>query len=121
MSFIEKFFVFVFGLIAGLVFALPLVVGYCLVDGIVLSVLWTWFAVPIFGLPSLGIAAALGVSLVWNWLCPQPRSLFAAGSTAAQKAKDQAQATKQSVAAFFEPLVRAAMTLLLGYVIHLFV
>jgi len=32
--------------------------------GFVLSIIWNWFMVPIFNLPSLGIAAAIGVALV---------------------------------------------------------
>ncbi len=39
--------------------------------GFVLSMLWGWFLVPIFGLPTLGIAAAIGISLVSTFLTYQ--------------------------------------------------
>lgn len=39
--------------------------------GYVLSILWAWFAVPVFGLPALGIAAAIGVALVISFLTHQ--------------------------------------------------
>lgn len=32
--------------------------------GLAASVLWGWFAVPIFGLPALGVAQAYGIALV---------------------------------------------------------
>ena len=39
--------------------------------GYVLSILWGWFAVPIFHLPPLGIAQAIAVSLVVSMLTHQ--------------------------------------------------
>ncbi len=39
-----------------------------LARGFVLTVLWGWFAVPVFGLPALGIAPALGLTVLLNYL-----------------------------------------------------
>lgn len=37
-------------------------------SGYVLSILWSWFMAPIFGLPSLRLFEALGVVLVLQWV-----------------------------------------------------
>lgn len=39
-----------------------------ILKGYVLSVLWGWFAVPLFGLPPIGIPAAIGVALIVGML-----------------------------------------------------
>ena len=41
------------------------VIGGIVVEGLVLSVLWGWFMVPILGVPVLTLAQAYGVSLVF--------------------------------------------------------
>ena len=40
-------------------------------DGYVLSILWRWFAVPLFHLPVLTIAQAIGVSVIVALLTKQ--------------------------------------------------
>lgn len=52
-----------------------IVVGFCLLaaattiwSGYVLSYLWLWFAVPLFGLPALGTVQAIGVVYVVGFL-----------------------------------------------------
>ena len=42
-------------------------------SGWAFAILWGWFAVPIFGLPPLTIAAAIGVSLLAGYLTHQYR------------------------------------------------
>jgi uncharacterized membrane protein len=39
-----------------------------LMRGFVLTVLWGWFIVPVFGLPALGLAPALGLTVLLNYL-----------------------------------------------------
>ena len=39
--------------------------------GYVLTVLWAWFVVPVFGLPALALAPAIGLSLVVSFLTYQ--------------------------------------------------
>ena len=54
--------------------ALGLLVAGVLVRGLCLSVLWGWLIVPVFHLPRLSIAAALGLSLVLNFFHPTTTS-----------------------------------------------
>lgn len=49
---------------------IALVLGSIL-NGWVLSTLWGWFVVPIFGLPVLPIAAAIGISLTVKYMTHQ--------------------------------------------------
>lgn len=51
-------------LIIIVVFVAAFVVAAALWRGYVLSVLWGWFFVPIFHLPPLGVAQAIGIALV---------------------------------------------------------
>src|ERR1043166_870563 len=46
-------------------------IGVMILRGGVLSILWAWFAVPIFGLPAIGIAQALGISITISLLTHQ--------------------------------------------------
>lgn len=39
-----------------------------LVRGLCLSILWGWLIAPVFGLPALGIAPALGLTVFLNFL-----------------------------------------------------
>jgi len=51
------------------------IVGRQLASGIVVSILWNWFAVPVLRVPQLTIVTAIGISLVFSALRgyrPQP-------------------------------------------------
>jgi hypothetical protein len=50
----------------------PFVVAIALLRAFVLRKLWLWFVVPQFGLDALSYPAAIGVALVWSFLCPYP-------------------------------------------------
>jgi len=39
-----------------------------LIRGICLSILWAWLIAPVFGLPALGIAPAIGLTVFLNFL-----------------------------------------------------
>lgn len=59
----------VLGGVVGAVSALLLAIVWSgLVTGVMLSVLWGWFIVPIFGLPALSIIQAWGVAIVFRSL-----------------------------------------------------
>lgn len=63
-----------FALFVGLAITLGftvLVIAIMLLRGLVLSVLWGWFAVPIFHLPELSIPQAIGLSILVSMLCYQ--------------------------------------------------
>jgi hypothetical protein len=48
-----------------------LIVFTSILNGYVLSVLWSWFIVPTFNIPSLNIPTAIGVALVVEYLTYQ--------------------------------------------------
>ncbi len=79
--------------------AVGLFLAAILARGFVLTVLWGWFAVPVFGLPPLGIAPALGLAVLLNYLLNHKRA-------------------DQSLAGIFG---NALATLGVGWVIHLFI
>lgn len=58
--------------IGGVVGIGALIVFSSIWRGYSLSVLWSWFMVPIFGLPALSIASAIGVALVVGFITHQP-------------------------------------------------
>ena len=84
------------GAIAGLV---ALVVVGSLMSGWALSTLWGWFVVPLFGLPSLTIAQAIGLSAVV--------SLFRTTNTNSKSSDDDAfmMFAKSFAAVIFVPLL----------------
>jgi len=51
------------GAIIGVLLAIGVVVGMALLDGLVLSVMWGWFLVPL-GLPPIGLAMAIGIGAI---------------------------------------------------------
>jgi uncharacterized protein YqgC (DUF456 family) len=86
-----------FLLIMGLLFVTAVLKGW------VLSILWGWFIVPIFGLPLLGIVPAIGVSLALSY------TINGVGST---KSGD----TGSLVGTLVGPFI----VLLFGWVVHQF-
>lgn len=41
-----------------------MIAAVSVVNGFILSTMWGWFIVPLFGLPALNIPAAIGISMV---------------------------------------------------------
>lgn len=74
--------------------------------GYVVSKLWAWFIVPIFGLPTLSVAQAVGVSLVVTY--------FTYHQTPDLKSKDKKEKIEAAVVSLSQPL----LTLLMGYIVH---
>ena len=54
-----------------LVLAVVAIVVGAVMNGYVLSVLWGWFVVPVFSVPPLSIATAIGLSLAIGMLVKQ--------------------------------------------------
>lgn len=48
-----------------------LIIAISVLRGWVFSILWQWFAVPIFGLPPLGVAQAIGIAVIFSMLTHQ--------------------------------------------------
>lgn len=93
------------GLVAASVFVSAIINGW------VLTKLWGWFMVPIFEMKPLHIAPAIGISMVAAFLC---------GTTHLAKSWEVKDKGKEylhmSLAIFIAPFV----TLLCGYIVHLF-
>lgn len=93
--------------------ALLLIVGFILIlimsvmwSGYILSILWSWFMVPIFGLPELSVPAAIGVAIVFGY--------FTRGiKMSAESRKDWAETIST---AFLTPLV----FLFMGWIVKSF-
>lgn len=78
--------------------------------GLAGSLLWAWFAVPIFGLPVLTIAQAYGVALIARAFRGMPSVPKSEDGFGAAMAK-----------AFFLPPVWAGVILLAGYIVRVWV
>ena len=48
-----------------------LVIVTYLLDGVALKLLWGWFMVPTFGLPTVSLAQAIGISIIVGFLTHQ--------------------------------------------------
>jgi len=101
----EKLFGFM-TLVLGIAgFVIFYVAFFSIYRGFVLTLLWKWFAVPIFNLPSLSLVEAIGVSVLVGFLLGGSRSY-----------NDDNKDGKKLITAFMAP----AVALLLGWVVHLF-
>jgi hypothetical protein len=104
--------VFVF-LIAILYVAL-LAAGFSLIRGITISILWKWFVTPVFGLPQLGVASAIGLGLVTDFMFrPFKTATDPEGLTDQEK---RAAAVK----VLFQPLGQCLMALFVGWIVRMF-
>ena len=88
-------------------YLLYLVLGSML-RGWVFSVLWGWFIVPLGG-PHIGIAHAIGISMVVSFLTYQH-----------QDASDGKSASDTAITVIVIGVVQAFMALAMGYVVHSF-
>lgn len=59
------------GYLIGILICVPMVAFLCIIDGMVLNILWSWFMVPKFNAPLLGIPTAIGISLISTMLTHQ--------------------------------------------------
>ena len=89
-----------------LIGALGMIVVTSILNGFVLVKLWGWFVVPAFGLPTLSIPVAIGISLIIKYLTIH-RSKTA-------EDVDMWEAYKFAISF---PI----MTLIIGWIIHFFV
>lgn len=56
---------------AGCLFTLLAIPFGAMLNGYVLSVVWAWFIVPVFGLPEISVAQGLGIALVVGMMTHQ--------------------------------------------------
>jgi len=76
--------------------------------GYVLSVLWTWFIVATFGAQPIGIAAAIGIALLWGFLC---------ANHAKEKDDSGDTAVKKFIAGIAEMILAPAFSLFVGWIV----
>lgn len=81
-----------------------LLVSSSLINGYTICTLWAWFAVPTFGLPSLTIAQALGLSLTVSYFSIQ------------QTEKTEAGFTEKLIKAMTQIILKPAIFLSLGWI-----
>lgn len=99
---------------------LLVVMGTSIVYGITLSVLWGWFIAPTFGLPPLGIAEAIGLSVVVGYLMPERPHAEQPAEAKPESPEAKRAALGKSVATLFRPIGRALGVLAFGWAVHRF-
>lgn len=98
-------------LISLAVLGLPvLIVVSAVWRGYVLTILWGWFAVPYFHLPTITVPVAIGVSLIIGMLAHQQTDCEG-------KKRDPLDAVVHSLAAI---ALAPALTLLIGWIVTKF-
>ena len=96
------------GAIALVIIIVPLSM---IMHGWVLSIMWGWFVVPLFGLPALTIPYAIGISAVVG--------IFKGNSTANKD--DNKTATTKFLEALFVAFVAPLITLGFGWIVLQFI
>lgn len=96
----------------GAVVVVLIVVGllssvYAIWQGWVLSILWGWFAVPIFHLPRISVSAAIGIALIFGVLTHQ------------QHTTPKNQTAGEKTASALTPFIAGAVALLIGRLVRL--
>jgi uncharacterized membrane protein len=96
----------------GFVIVLPIALGFvalgATLEGYVLSVLWGWFVVPVFGLPALSIPFAMGLALVVGLLTTNTRG-------------DEAKDPDKKWTPMGVMVMRPAFVLLVGWIVTKFI
>lgn len=87
------------------------VVLAAVLNGYTLSVLWGWFVVPTFHLPTLPIAMAMGIALTVRYITNQDVDCV----------EPERPPLRRLARTFGFPFLRVALTLGIGWVIHRFV
>ena len=100
------------GCIGLLAYTLVVIVGGSIAGGWALSIMWGWFVVPLFSVPALGIAQAVGLMCVVGMVFPK--------STANSdgKKKDSITVIVESfVLAFVAPFISVGI----GWIVYQFI
>lgn len=86
------------------------IVGSVFVDGFVISTLWRWFVLPLFSLPALTVAQAVGLALCVRAIRP-----------VIIEHDDKGDTRKAWLRLFKYGVLGPAFLLLTGYAVHLYV
>ena len=79
--------------------------------GLVLTILWRWFVIPVTGLPALSIPMALGISLIASYLTEQY----------IKQPKDDEDPAYELIKNIVSGFLSPAFALFFGWIFHLFV
>jgi hypothetical protein len=93
------------------VLAVVSVVVGALMNGWVLSILWGWFVLPLFGLPSLSIPKAIGLALVVGVLTKQDT----------QSESSNKETSNPIMALIARAVFAPLFVLLIGWVVKLYI
>lgn len=85
--------------------------GTAVIRGVTLSILWSWFMVPVFGLPALSIASAIGLCLVAGYIFHKFQP---------EDSVDPDVQRKKVVKNLSSPVVQSLAVLFLGWIVTLF-
>lgn len=102
----SKLWLTCFGYAALVVIVVPL--SY-VIDGFVLSKLWAWLIVPVFGVPELSIFSAIALAVVVGYLFPR-----SATKSEDDKNKSDIERWGVAVGTFF---MRPTVALLIGWIL----
>ncbi len=92
--------------------ALPVVIVVsAIANGFVLSVMWSWFVVPVFGIAALTVVQAIGFSMVVSFLTYHDTE---------SKTDDSKSLTEKIIYMVMMAIMRPAFTLGIAWIIHLF-
>ncbi len=89
----------------GYLITASIITAQALLEGICVSLLWGWFMVPLFDLPSIGVAGGIGMAVLGSLL-----------SNSAPPAKSSDEALYRTLLSFVNPVLLLAI----GYIAHLF-
>lgn len=96
-----------------IIFVVAFLVGI-LADGIVISLLWSWFLVPTLHLPPIGLVQAMGIGLLVSYMVVDLDS----ASNKNKRVYDSAE--EELGAAFGKYVIFPVLMLIVGFIIHLF-
>lgn len=92
------------------ILAMVLLVFRAVSEGYVLTVLWGWFIAPVFGLPQLTIPAAISVAIVVEHVTVRETHI----------GKSEDASSGDVMRKFLNSIFRSAVTLLVGWIVHLY-
>ena len=95
------------------VMAISLITLASIINGYVLRILWGWFIIPVFHLPNLSLAQAIGFSMVIGLLTH--RSSYTSTN---EKSKEEKR--KEFVQYLYTLIVYPLVTLGIGWIVHQF-
>ena len=92
--------------------------GMLVIHGWVLSILWSWFIVPVFGLPILSITVATSIVFIINFLFyPNTAADLKELFSKEEKSREEKMVSYKVAAAL---VLKPFLILFFGYIIHSF-